>query len=161
MTPRTAAFFEAMAQAPLLQHVGEPLPAGIEAQLVSSWQEALAEPRKADWSNVKLEARGDLTSFLAHQHRERDRAWNQITRELRPRAVELATPVCEAAVRSEQQRKSLLAAVSWDLLAAGMEYEYADLRPPGFYDRLVSIYALGRFPCGWQGEYPAGTLEIF
>ena len=161
MTPRTAAFFESLAKAPLFAHVGEPLPAGVEGQRVDSWALALAQRRQAAWSEIKLDERGDLTSFLAHQHPARDRAWNEITKELRPRVLELSTPACEAVVPSDKLKRALLAAVSWDLLAAGMEYEYADLRPPGFYDRLASLYLLGRFPCGWQGDYPEGLLEIF
>lgn len=160
MTPRTAAFLQAMAKAPLLTHVGKSPPDGVHGERVASWSEALDPERQANWNNVKLDARGDLTSFLAHHHRERNRAWNQITGELRPRVLELCTPICEAAVRTQEHQKSLLAAVSWDLLAAGMEYEYADLRPPGLYDRLVSIYEVGRFPCGWRGDYPEGSLEI-
>ncbi len=161
MTPRTLAFLEAVAKAPLLAHVGEPLPPGVEAQRIETWAQAMNQRRLSDWSNVKLEPRGDLTSFLAHQHMDRYRRWNDLTGEIKPRVLELVTPVCEAVTEREKLRKSPLASVSWDVLAACMEYEYADLRAPGFYDRLASLYLLGRFPCGWQGEYPNGSLEVF
>jgi hypothetical protein len=162
--PRTEAFLLAISKAPLLAHVGEPLPAVPAAHgalLISSWSEALEESRHEAWSEITLDARGDLTSFLAHHHMERDRKWNEITAEIRPRVLALVTPVCEAVTQREKLSKSPLATVSWDLLAACMEYEYADLRPPGLYDRLASLYLLGRFPCGWQGDYPNGHLELF
>jgi hypothetical protein len=164
VTPRTEQFLDAISKTPLLAHAGEPLPAtpaGADAVLVASWAQAFESRRSEDWREVQLEARGDLTSFLAHQHMDRYKKWNQITGGIRPRVLELATPVCEAVARREKLSASLLASVSWDLLAACMEYEFADLRPPGFYDRLASLYLLGRFPCGWQGEYPNGHLEIF
>jgi hypothetical protein len=163
VTTRTEEFLQAVARTPLFAHVGEPLPqvpAAEGAVLIPSWSQALKPPRRAAWSELKLEVRGDLTSFLAHQHPDRDEAWNRLVQEIRPRVLQLATPACEAVAQREKLAKSPLASVSWDLVEACMEYEYADLRPPGFYDRLGSLYLLGRFPCGWQGDYPDGSLEI-
>lgn len=96
MTPSTLEFLAAVSQAPLLAHVGEPLPAilaAADAVLVANWAEALRSRRAEAWSEITLDARGDLTSFLAHQHPQRDASWNEITRAIRPRVLELVTPV--------------------------------------------------------------------
>ena len=42
-----------------------------------------------------------------------------------------------------------------------MEAEFADVYPPGFYASQAYWYVKGHFPCGWQGEFPNGTLIIY
>lgn len=161
MTPRSQAFLEALADTALFAHVGEPLPASPPGVLIGSWQQAVTPERQAAWQRAKLEARGELTSFLAHRHEKADRRWNDLTAEVRPEIERIVKPVCDAIAAREQLPRSPAAAARWDCVNCCMEYEYADLRAPGFYDRLGQLYLLGRFPCGYQGDYPDGILEIY
>jgi hypothetical protein len=42
-----------------------------------------------------------------------------------------------------------------------VEDAYADLEPPTFYRDLFDVYARGRFPCGWEGAFPAGRVLVW
>jgi hypothetical protein len=33
--------------------------------------------------------------------------------------------------------------------------------PPGFFASNAYWYIKGHFPCGWEGEFPKGTLVIY
>ena len=33
--------------------------------------------------------------------------------------------------------------------------------PPVFFTRLLPAYEAGRYPCGWEGDYPEGRLIVF
>lgn len=161
MTPQTRELLDRLKQTTLLGHVGEPLPEGLSGKLLQSWEQALSPKRRAKWDKIKLDAHGDLTSFLAHQHKARYREWKALTAELKPQVLALVQPACTDLQARQAVPPGLDAALSWDLLAACMEGEYADLRAPGFYQRLASLYLQGRFPAGWFGQYPRGELEIF
>ncbi len=34
------------------------------------------------------------------------------------------------------------------------------IEKPGFFSNLITLYSAGRWPCGWQGEYPVGRLVV-
>jgi hypothetical protein len=51
--------------------------------------------------------------------------------------------------------------VDWDILHVCMEAEYADVYPPGFFASQAFWYVQGHFPCGWEGEFPAGRLVLY
>jgi hypothetical protein len=51
--------------------------------------------------------------------------------------------------------------VQWDVLHLCMEAEYADVYPPGFFASQAYWYVAGRFPCGWEGKFPAGRLVVY
>lgn len=57
--------------------------------------------------------------------------------------------------------EGFVAQVQWDILAIAMEAEYSDVVEPGLYSQLAKWYLAGRFPCGWQGEFPEGRVIVF
>lgn len=128
---------------------------------MDSWTEALAGKKRQDFGNVKLEARNELSAYLTYNHKERRKQWNTLTAEVKPHVVALATSACQSVELPEARAKALLDQVTWDWLAACMEYEYADLMAPALYDRLAGWYLRGHFPCGWQGNFPRGSLEVY
>ena len=43
-----------------------------------------------------------------------------------------------------------------------MEEMYADSGYDGyFFNELLLVYEAGHFPCGWQGDWPAGRLLVY
>jgi hypothetical protein len=158
--PTAESFLHALAAAPLFTRVGQPLPAEWNALAITSWKDALNGKRIQHKDNQHLEARNYLTSFLSDHHPE-DRRWNDLTRKWSPQVKAIVTPACEELVRREGLESSPLSSIRWDCVAACMEYEYAHLRRPGFYQRVVGFYLAGHFPCGYYGWYPDGQHEIF
>ncbi len=51
--------------------------------------------------------------------------------------------------------------VEWDILHIALEAEFSNFVPPAFYASQAYWYVKGHFPCGWQGEFPNGTLIIY
>ena len=51
----------------------------------------------------------------------------------------------------------ILDVVLRDLAWAAVE---AVIEKPGFFSALITFYSAGRWPCGWQGEYPVGRLAV-
>ncbi|OQB80449.1 MAG: hypothetical protein BWX88_04549 [Planctomycetes bacterium ADurb.Bin126] len=92
---------------------------------------------------------------------ERFQLWNQLATELRPIAVALATEKTKAVLEENELPETFLDTVKWDILHLLMEAEYADIYPPGFYASQGYWYVHGHFPCGWQGDFPKGTLIIY
>jgi hypothetical protein len=64
-------------------------------------------------------------------------------------------------VVSHQLDKTFEDTVQWDILSVAIEAEYADVYPPGFFASQAYWYVHGHFPCGWQGDFPDGTLMIY
>jgi hypothetical protein len=57
--------------------------------------------------------------------------------------------------------KEFVESVKWDLRAACMELEYADLVPPRYFAERARWYLAGHFPCGWEGDFPEGCLIVY
>ena len=67
----------------------------------------------------------------------------------------------EAVVLENQLPKVFEDTVQWDILHVCVEAEYADTYEPGFYASQAYWYVNGHFPCGWEGQFPAGRLIIY
>ncbi len=160
-TPTAQAFVDALAEAPLLACVGEPLPGDWDAVAVTSWKDALHGTRNRHKTNQHLEARNAFTTSLSRHHPQDYGTWNELVRRWRPVIQSIVIPICETVVEQERLRRSPVDDLSWDLLGACLEYEYAPVQRPAFYHRLAGFYLAGHFPCGYEGWYPHGRHEIF
>lgn len=162
MTPQSRTFLDNLARTRLFANVGQPPPSGFDVKLVESWRDVFDPERSTHFENVRLAAQGTLTTYLSNFHSERDQMWNQLVREMRPEVAAIVNPACEALSATRAVNVNKLAAMTRSAcVSVCMEYEYADLRPVGFFHRLGELYLLGRCPCGMQGEYPTGILEIY
>jgi len=162
MTPESRTFLDNLARTRLFANVGLPAPPGLDVRVLQSWREVFESERFDHFGNVLLDAQGALTTYLSNFHRDRDRLWNQLVREVRPEVAAIINPACEALAATRAVKVDKLAAIARSAcISVCMEYEYADLRPVGFFQRLGQLYLLGRCPCGFQGEYPTGILEIY
>lgn len=126
-----------------------------------SWDEAIAEASRVEWSNVQLEGKNQLTRNLSHNHRQRFRQWNRIVEEVKAAQEQIFSGIIIPLAREKALPKSFENTVRWDLLCICMEVEFADIVPPCFYNRLDHCYETGHFPCGWEGDYPQGRLLVF
>ena len=125
---------------------------------VNSWDEAINSVDNEESRSFRLARKNDLSTRLFKVNRQRFNDWNSIIRPVRAGVrplVELnARPIPEIT-------PGAVSAVVWDLMGACMELEYADLIDPGFFSQMAEFYVAGRFPCGWEGLYPAGVLIVY
>jgi len=84
-----------------------------------------------------------------------------IIQEMKRMTIPLVTAKIAAVVAEHGLPKVFADTVQWDILHLAMEAEFADVYPPGFYASQAFWYKEGRFPCGWEGEFPKGRLVIY
>src|SRR5688572_13155581 len=154
MHPRTQATLEELERAEWFSSVGVK---DTEAAVVlSSWAEAVESCASDAWQDLLLEAANRYREQLLQKDKERFRRWNEIVREVKPPVLALVARKIEPIVREHGLPKVFEDTVNWDILHLAMEAEYADVYPPGFFASQSYWYAHGHFPCGWQGDFPAG-----
>jgi len=129
--------------------------------ILGSWTEAVEICGAAEWQDLILEAANRYSEAIARRDTERFRQWNTVAVEVR----KVVLPLVESKVRPVCVAYSLPGVVEtcvrWDLIHFGLECEFADVFPPGFFASQVYWYVNGRFPCGWAGEFPEGKLVLY
>ena len=159
MHPRTVATLEGLEQADWFVAVG--VRDTDAAVVLSSWGEAIEHCCSVDWENLQLEAANQYRKRLSERDGGRLAKWNGIVDGIKPTTTALVRRKFEAVCVAHRLPKIFEDTVQWDALHLCMEAEYADVYPPGFYASQAYWYVHGHFPCGWQGEFPAGRLIIY
>ncbi|MHC5538479.1 hypothetical protein ACYOEI_09640 [Singulisphaera rosea] len=129
--------------------------------LVQSWDAAIASCSSQEWENLQLEASNQFAEHVSRKAPDLFRKWNKIVEELKTVIVPLVQMKIDCVVQAERLPKMFEDAVQWDILGVCIEAEYADVQPPGFFASQAFWYVNGRFPCGWDGCFPAGKLILF
>lgn len=129
--------------------------------ILSSWQEAIKHCENFEWENLCLEAANQYCKRLQERSPIRFNQWNDIVASLKLVTEPLVRKKIETVVRSHDLPTVFEDTVQWDVLHLCMEAEYSDVYQPGFYASQGYWYVNGHFPCGWQGNFPDGTLVIY
>lgn len=144
---------------------GSPLIADLSmpTRELPSWQTAIEAAETIEWENTVLEAQNQLTLWLHRNARNHYQRWNDLVQQ---HTADLITPLIDECIRPIQEQLSLpkvvISSVQWDILGALMENCYLFLGHPAvFFLELLTIYEAGHFPCGWDGEWPRGTLLVY
>ena len=149
-----------------LANCGKPFscPPELECRQAGCWGSACELNAEQIWEDAELAARNNLTAFLAQRYPTEDRQWNDITDAARKFVDGSFTLRFRGALRRKfgVPPKGVVDSMKWNIIAALMEDAYKDLRPPGFFTKLLSLYESGHLPCGWEnGVYPEGRLIVF
>ena len=135
---------------------------GLAVARVNSWPDALAHCAAPTWESVTLDAAGALTTHLSARCSNLYVDWNQVITQSK---TELIAPIVEPAIQAAMNEFQLTTAfadcVRWDIVHAAAESAYEHCHPPRFFCSLLAVYQKGHFPCGWQGDWPVGRLEVF
>lgn len=160
MHPRTVATLEKLEEATWFSKVGVQDAEGY-AIVVSSWNEAMKYCTSPESKLLWLEAANQYRERLVERSKERFKHWNEIVAEIRPVVSSLVSRKLDNVVRENNLPPAFENRVRWEMIHLCMESEYADVYPPGFFASHAYWYVVGHFPCGWQGEFPSGTLVIY
>lgn len=133
---------------------------GFDVAWVRDWAAATKLFSDSEWENTTLEARNALTRFLSKKHPKEYQEWNKITQDAKAKLESTEFEKARFFQLEKRLSKTFLDCVKWDVLAIVMEQTYKPFRPPIFFENLLTIYENGRFPCGWQGEWPNGRLMV-
>jgi len=163
MHPRTKATLQQLEVANWFSQVGTMY--GItqpeKVIVLSSWQEAIERCSSIEWENLCLEALNQYRERLCERSKERFNQWNNNVEMVKATTIPLVQRKIETVVRQNDLPKVFENVVQWDVLCVCMESEFADVYPPGFFASNAYWYIKGHFPCGWEGEFPKGTLIIY
>ena len=163
MHPRTKATLQQLEVANWFSQVGTMY--GItqpeKVIVLSSWQEAIERCSSIEWENLCLEALNQYRERLCERSKERFNQWNNNVEMVKATTISLVQRKIETVVRQNDLPKVFENVVQWDVLGVCMESEFADVYPPGFFASNAYWYIKGHFPCGWEGEFPKGTLIVY
>ncbi len=157
--PRTIATLEELANAKFFARVGVHDVGA--ARVLPSWEEAVASCTSGGWEELQLEAANRYAERVVERSRERFKLWNDVVEAVKIVTVPLVTRKVEAVARTHALPPSVELAVQWDITHVGIEAEYADVFPPGFFASQAYWYVRGHFPCGWEGVFPSGRQVVY
>lgn len=130
----------------------------------SDWAEAAKSCISQKWQDTCLEADNLLRENIyanSNARPERINRWNEIVDEMEAAIVPKVKATLEPLASKIAHLNEIESAITQMIIGYGMELEYNDLIQPGFYSGLADWLMRGRFPCGWQGEYPKGKLVVY
>jgi hypothetical protein len=156
-----ARFVLSLGEMPWLAHLGEPHPTAWVVPGISNGWDVWGENMLATWSprTTELERRalpklgnpGLETVFERVSAATGPPAANALGAWLE-RREELEGPSSDTEVDGSLWLE-VVDAIKRDVAWAAVE-DLLDAR--GFFWQLLGVYREGRWPCGWEGEYPAG-----
>src|SRR5260221_1026464 len=152
MHPRTLATLEQLEKADWFSCLGKKDTTA--AIVLPSWNEAIEHCSSIEWENILIEASNQYCERLVERSKERWRRWNDIVAEVKQVTIPFVKRKIETLARDNDLPPVFEGIVQWDVVAVSMEAEYADSYPPGFSASQGYWYTKGRFPCGWEGEFP-------
>ena len=159
MHPATKAVFDEMDRVEWFGKVGSE---DIDhVKYAHSWEEALRLAVSVEWENTGIAASNALHGQLLSRAPKRLLQWNKIVRLLKKFTIPWVKTKIAMVVEEIHPPKDFESAVQWDILGVGIEAEYSNIVPPGFYTCLKKVYMAGHFPCGWEGKSPSGRLIIW
>lgn len=127
---------------------------------VSSWAQAVKCCSSTAHGNFQLEQKNRLTVYLHDHARDRYRNWNVLVEQVKSVLMPMLDVDLDPLLYHLKLPTDVRDTVNWDLLAACMELEYADIRPPDYFTGIIHWYRSGRFPCGWGGIDDQGRIKL-
>ncbi len=137
-----------------------------EVTYVATHESALQHFRSDPWADIKTEAQGDLTAYLAKYHPDCHSEWNRLAKESRAILERHVNAKLTTSLNENGFPVEMLRPVLVDLNRAVLEITYRTRFPkaPVFFERLLWLYRAGRLPCGWNGtreNWPVGTMVAY
>jgi hypothetical protein len=159
------AFYDNVRSIEWFSRCGTPADGSTDIRFVQLQEQALLLLSSPQWADVRTEAQGDLTGYLAkHHYASYGGHWNNLAKESLAHLEELHLLIYEAMTKAglPDVSKSVLL----DINRAALENAYATVFPkvPRFFTRLLEIYRVGRLPCGWTEPlkaWPRGCVIAY
>jgi hypothetical protein len=153
--------FEALDEIDWLAHAGEPLE-DLRVSVVQSWEDALTILHKARGRgryNVMgiLQAPCTRIAQVYERFPERDLSWKGAREEAKRYAILDGVPRSRPWEDRELMFEHLYEYVSM-LISEIIASPEASCT---YFREQLEWFHIGRFPCGWDGDWPAGRMRVF
>jgi hypothetical protein len=118
-----------------------------------AWSRPIAGDESSTWNDLRED---EVAPFHAvpYDHPERRPAYEAVEARL-----EWFFDVLRAKLPAPYA--DLIDDVAADLRHCALNRALHGLVPDSFWERVWQVYRQGAWPCGWDGEYPAGRMVIF
>lgn len=135
-------------------------PSGADIYQCASLDKFVLSLNGDSWESVTLEARNEITGYLASKNSGLYQQWNLLAVDASQFIEEIIIPSIPEIKGVE--RRVIYINLQWDLVSYLMEDAFKKvLKKPYFFESLVSVYEKGHMPCGWSGEWPEGHLLVY
>ncbi|WP_036155362.1 hypothetical protein [Maribacter forsetii] len=128
---------------------------------IESLKQSVELCNSIEWENFQLEKRNDLTSFLNRTRQNESTEWNTITVGIKNYLNNGIFKTAKEKLNQSDLPDSIFASLEWDILSYCQEVAYKKYNIPTFYSHLIPIYKNGHLPCGYEGEFPNGTILMY
>ncbi|MBL1225842.1 hypothetical protein [Enterococcus sp. BWR-S5] len=113
------------------------------------------------WENLCLEEIGNVTAFLSKNHKELyKKTWNELAIEIKKQVIPTIEKKLTTLIEEQKILKEMINQILFDIINIALYKSYDDIYTSEFYDLLSNIYQSGYIPCGWNGQYPKGTIKV-
>jgi hypothetical protein len=133
----------------------------LRVALVATADEAVAQTLSAEWADIRTEAQGDLTGYLASRNPEvYGGTWNSLAAQAHDRVWQDVIPSVRAGLAFARLSDRLIPEVALDVERIVLQGSYAARvgGVPSFFADLLAVYRSGRLPCGWRvGTQPVAN----
>lgn len=114
------------------------------------------------WESTRYLARGDVTEYLSKNSPEAyNKNWNVLATEVRNVILPKIEPVVLKKLLQFKIPESAYRSIRTDIINTLLVLSYRDYFTSELFENILSVYAQGFIPCGWDGEYPEGNLIVF
>jgi hypothetical protein len=134
----------------------------VPCETVKSWSQVNKVLKSRSRENAWLDAQNQLTSFLSEHHRERYQKWNGLIDKINVTLKSLRKKDWEPVQKTHDLDMKFIYSLEWSICGAFMENEYLDCgHKVFFFLELLTLYEAGHLPCGWNGDWPQGSLLVY
>ena len=149
---------EALDETPWLEHVGGPLDES-RVSVVRSWDDALTIFNKDRRYNINglLEEACSRVDDVFERFPERDVWWQQAREEAKRYTLLGGIPKARPREDRDRMFEHLYEFVSM-LLAEIIASPEAECT---YFREQLAWFHAGRFPCGWEGDWPSGRMRVY
>ena len=137
------------------------LPGDASVIHVDDWDTAIWMITHPDWTDYKEWFWSDRLRVLSMEFPQEIKTWNDVVDEVKSFTEPLVDEIERARFAGQEVPKDVFDAIRWDLVQGCMEREYEEIVPNSIYTKLAEQYLAGRLPCGWDGDYPDGSVVVF
>ncbi len=132
-----------------------------DAHSVPGWRSALEFAESEVWDDFVLDRANAIRLWVRPISVERFGCWGDFSVPAGARWDSIQDAVRSRSPVDDGIWTRTLPTVEWILVHAAVEEAYADLDCPDWHRRMLKWLCDGHFPCGWDGEYPAGSPVVY
>jgi len=134
---------------------------GFRCERVESINGAIKKITGSKWDKTQTERIGDISAYLAKNHQEADRLWNNIVDETKDKILPTVLHKLESSTFEPDTLSVILPSIKYDVVNLSLALVYQRYYQSEFFLRMLDIYKAGHIPCGWHGKPGKGHFLVY